>query len=160
MLSYCMFFRGNHPPFHSSKATLLSSMEIWELENVFASIMLPIWYKAARMRSFTNPTTHTVFVWKQRNFLCNIPRYTARQRKNRSALWHTGVMQLWYIQGPISVTGTVLLKSLWVFELKNLNLSLYNFCLDHKIGKMVLDNHKFFESFEKKSKKTFPYGRI
>ena len=81
MLSYCMFFRGNHPPFHSSKATLLSSMEIWELENVFASIMLPIWYKAARMRSLTNPTRHKGFVWERRNFLCNIPRHTGTHRK-------------------------------------------------------------------------------
>ena len=92
---------------------------------------------------------------------CATSQDTQQDReKNCRALWHTGVMQLWYIQGSISVTGTVLLKSLWVFELKNLNLSLYNFCLAHKIGKMVLDNHKFFESFEKKSKKTFPYGRI
>ena len=44
--------------FQCSIATLWSSMEKWELGNVFASIMLPIWYKAARMRSLTNPTRH------------------------------------------------------------------------------------------------------
>ena len=29
------------------------------------------------------------------------------REKNRRALWHTGVMQLWHIQGSISVTGCV-----------------------------------------------------
>ena len=79
---FLIFLRWNHPAVHSSVATLLLFIEKWDKEFIFVSIFASDLVQGCSYTlSLSNPTRHTVLVWKQRNFLGNIPRHTGTQRK-------------------------------------------------------------------------------
>ena len=49
--------------------------------NFHFPLLLPLWYRTARMRSLLYYPRQKVVIRMQRNFLCNIPRHTATHRK-------------------------------------------------------------------------------
>ena len=59
--------------------------------NFHFPLLLPIWYWTTRMRSLLYHPRQKVFIRMQRNFLCNIPRHIAKQRKKpQGAVTHRG----------------------------------------------------------------------
>ena len=80
MLSYVLEMEPSSCPDFSSHP-LVVQREVGQRICFLYPLLLPIWYKAAHILFITNPPRHTVLVWKQRYFVCNIPRHTGTQRK-------------------------------------------------------------------------------